>query len=90
MVKLNPPIIEGTIPAAYGNEIKIPFVMNKSVSKDEISGFALKIKGIRNNILANEEYKATINKCKWLSPTMGEITFSGIEGKLNIGQFYKV
>ena len=44
--KLYPPVIEGTIPAFYGTVLTVPFVMNKSVSTSEFSGFALKMKTI--------------------------------------------
>ena len=50
MAKLYPPVIEGTIPAFYGDEIIVPYSMNKSVNKDEIAGFSLKIKTVQNNL----------------------------------------
>ena len=50
MAKLYPPLIEGTIPAFYRDSVTIPFSMNKTVSKDNIAGFALKIKTVQNNI----------------------------------------
>ena len=49
MAKLYPPVIEGTIPAFNGTELTVPFSMNRSVSKDEISGFALKVKTVQSN-----------------------------------------
>ena len=49
MSKLYPPYIEGTIPAFYGDTIKVPFTMNPAVSKNEVAGFALKIKNINTN-----------------------------------------
>jgi integrase len=48
-MKLYPPIIEGTIPAFYGNKIKVPYEMNKAVGYHEISGFSLKIKTVQSN-----------------------------------------
>ena len=50
-IKLFPPQIEGTIPAFYGNELKVPFIMNKTVSPSEIAGFQIKIKSIHNDKL---------------------------------------
>ena len=53
MAKLAPPLLEGTIPAFYkdldsNNEgivnITIPFSLNRSVSRSQIKGLALKIK----------------------------------------------
>jgi hypothetical protein len=49
MAKLLPPLIEGTIPAFYGNEngtavLTVPFSMNRGVSSGQITGFSLKLK----------------------------------------------
>ena len=49
MVKLYPPVIEGTIPAFYGTTLVVPFSMNRSVGKSDIKGFSLKIKTIQSN-----------------------------------------
>ena len=48
-MSLNPPLIKGTIPAFYGNSIIIPFTINSSVSKNDIGGFAIKIKTLQTN-----------------------------------------
>jgi hypothetical protein len=50
-IKLNPPIIENTLPACYRDDkgmvfITIPFTMNRSVSAAQVCGFELKIKTI--------------------------------------------
>ena len=44
MAILYPPLLEGTIPATYGNTLKIPYRMNQAVSLDDVSGFSVKIK----------------------------------------------
>lgn len=44
--KLYPPLIEGTLPAFYGNTLKVPFTMNRAVSDKDYVGFALKIKHV--------------------------------------------
>lgn len=49
MAKLYPPVIEGTIPAFNGAVLTVPFSMNRSVSKNEISGFALQVKTVQTN-----------------------------------------
>jgi hypothetical protein len=46
MSKLYPPVIAGTIPAFFGNEITIPFQMNRAVGEKEVAGFCLKIKTV--------------------------------------------
>ena len=47
--KLPPPIIEGTLPAFYGTELTVPYVMNKAVSINEFDSFKVKIKSALNN-----------------------------------------
>lgn len=49
MAKLYPPVIEGTIPAFNGAVLTVPFSMNRSVSKNEIHGFALMVKTVQTN-----------------------------------------
>lgn len=49
MAKLYPPQIEGTIPAFYGNTITVPYLMNKTVSLNEIDGFKLQFKSTMTN-----------------------------------------
>nr|DAI51084.1 MAG TPA: hypothetical protein [Caudoviricetes sp.] len=46
MDKLYPPSIEGTIPAFCGTTITVPFTMNKTVGKSDVSGFVLMFKAI--------------------------------------------
>jgi hypothetical protein len=50
MAKLNPPYIEGAIPAFYATEegtvLAVPFSMNKTVNRNSISGFSLKVKTV--------------------------------------------
>lgn len=82
MAKLYPPVIEGTIPAFYGDEIIVPYSMNKSVNKDEIAGFSLKIKTVQNNL-----YLGTLEESSF---TSNEVRFPINNLKLNIGQYYKV
>ena len=47
--KLYPPEIEGVIPAFCGTTLVVPFSMNKTVSKSEISGMIIKIKTVFSN-----------------------------------------
>ena len=82
MAKLYPPVIEGTIPAFYGDEIIVPYSMNKSVNKGEIAGFSLKIKTVQNNL-----YLATLEESTFSS---NEVRFPIGDLKLNIGQYYKI
>ena len=50
MARLYPPQIEGTLPAyCKGEELAIPFMMNKTVGWNEVIGFYLKVKSIQTN-----------------------------------------
>ena len=86
-MKLYPPIIEGIIPAFYGSKISIPFQMNKSVSKVEVKGFALKIKTVQNQNVIDTILidKNEIQNFDWET-----ISFPIDSDKLKIGQFYKI
>ena len=88
-MKLNPPVIEGVIPAFTGTEITIPFAMNRSVSELEIGGFALMIKTVQSNYLYG--VVRTTNKNTW-DITKGVVTFdlSNLGTPLTVGQFYKI
>ena len=86
------PIIEGTLPAFYseGNgttaNVVVPFSMSRAVNRDDVTGFNLKIKGLKgSNVLF------TVSSSS-VSYVTGQVIFSlnneQIE-KLSIGQFYK-
>lgn len=100
MAKLYPPILEGIIPACAkpddSNNISmtIPFVMNRSVGVEEISGINVKFKTIGGTELGI--YEASMS-------TPGEITIEGtngeiyidnlpasIDSKMQIQQYYKI
>lgn len=80
--KLPPPIIEGTLPAFYGTELTVPFVMNKAVSINEFDSFEVKIKSALNNALIKTE---TII----LYQDLNKVIFN-ISADLVIGRYYKI
>ena len=80
--KLPPPIVEGTLPAFYGTELTVPFVMNKAVSINEFDSFEVKIKSALNNALIKTE---TII----LYQDLNKVIFS-ISADLVIGRYYKI
>lgn len=87
MAKLYPPIIEGTIPAFWGDSITIPFSMNKVVNKAEIAGFSIKIKTVQNNLHLMTLMSSSFDLNEYTA------TFSLTEEdirKFNSGQYYKV
>ena len=80
--KLPPPIIEGTLPAFYGTELTVPFVMNKAVSINEFDSFEVKIKSALNNALIKTETVI-------LYQDLNKVIFN-IGADLVIGRYYKI
>lgn len=95
--KLYPPIIAGSIPAFYSvggtATIAVPFIMNKAVGYNDISGFKLKIKTVQSNTylttltapLNSTDLTNNIVRFNW-SVTKEDKSFNQIV----IGQFLKV
>ena len=97
--KLYPPKIEGSIPAFYGNKIKIPFIMNKTVGQSEVGGFILLIKTAHSNkTLGYLETKNQLGQVPNWNFTQGIVNFdldtdsspSNLKSQLKIGSYYKV
>lgn len=84
MLKLYPPVINGTIPAFSGTTLVVPFSLNRAVAKAEIYGFSLKIKTI-NGIL-----KETVIANSFDLDSFFTATFSLNAGLYTKGQYYKV
>lgn len=82
MAKLNPPVIEGVVPAFYGSTIEVPFSMNQTVGENSYVGFSLKLKTVQSNYYLGEV------SCSGKDAifTLG----TNITQKLNIGQYYKI
>jgi hypothetical protein len=85
MAKLYPPIIEGTIPAFYGDSITIPYSMNRTVNRSEFEGFSLKIKTVQNNL-----HLTTLTSYSYNNSTVTFYLSVEDRNKLNVAQFYKV
>ena len=86
MAKLYPPLIEGTIPAFKGNELIVPFSMNRAVGKNNIAGFSLKIKTVQNSLFIMELATDRFD----LNELKAYFTLSDEQvKKLKIGNFYK-
>jgi hypothetical protein len=47
--KLYPPIIEGALPAFYGDVITVSYTLNRGVGYEDIYGFSLIIKSTVTN-----------------------------------------
>ena len=87
--KLYPPEIEGVIPAFYGTALVVPFSMNKTVSKSEISGMIIKIKTVFSNQYLGYA-KTYFNGATQENLDRVSFDLSGFIDKLNIGQYYKI
>ena len=53
--RLYPPVISGTLPAFTGTTLVVPFALNRAVSKNDIGGFALKLKTVQGEALLAKE-----------------------------------
>lgn len=86
--KLYPPQIEGALPAfCKEDKITVPFVMNKTVSWNQIKGFAIKIKNIQNNSVLKILESTDIEYSKQLY----EVSFSYDDSDIfTSGNFYKI
>jgi hypothetical protein len=58
MGRLNPPILGATIPAFYGMSLRIPFDLNRAVSKADFNAVVVSIKTVQTGI---EKMNWTIN-----------------------------
>lgn len=100
--KLYPPITSGTLPAFVGQEITIPFQMNRAVSMAEVSGLCYIIKTVSSNVVIAQGTTADFSPSKVRGCLeQGSITFNinlksitnngkPIQYKLNPGQSYKI
>ena len=98
MAKLNPPILEGKIPAfVLSDGINIPFVMNRSVAYSDVNSMAVKFKtvgGIELGVIVVDTFNdPTANN--YIDTVNNEIvitdfTQDNIGSKLNIQQYYKI
>lgn len=100
MGKLYPPLLEGTLPAFYPDEIDgeqvtkvtIPFSMNRAVGGAEVGGFALKLKTVQNSTYLYTSLVTNPLDYEIEDNTVVRFTISDKEvlNKLKRGQFYKV
>lgn len=94
-MRLYPPYVEGTIPAFYPEKgaskiiLEVPFLLNKAVSREEVTGLALKMKTTSNKLVTTvvqtdpSQFKITSTN----SYVRFELDPSDL---INVGQFYKI
>lgn len=82
--KLYPPTL-GKVPAFYGNILTVPFTMNRSVHKTDITGFAIIVKNILSDTLLINALPAT----SWDLDKM-EAYFDVSNVNMVPGEYYKI
>ena len=87
--KLPPPIIEGTLPAFYGTELTVPYVMNKAVSINEFDSFKVKIKSALNNATIKINNAPIETGTIVLYQDLNKVIFD-IGANLVVGRYYKI
>ena len=85
MAMLPAPIIEGTLPAFYDDNLTVPFMMSRAVSETEVEGFQIKIKSIYQSSAIIENSEASN-----YSISDGIATFKVDTDNYKQGSFYKV
>lgn len=107
MAKLNPPILEGKIPACVKSSSSntvpadIPFVMNRSVSYDDIGGIIIKFRTVGGIQIGNPyevtnivDHEHIPSGESYIDKDLNLIHIynipNPIKRKMNIGQYYKV
>ena len=96
--KLNPPLIEGTLPAFYADALStglgtatltVPFALNRAVSRDAIAGLQVRIKTVQSNTVLTEiQCENPEYALEKLSADF--ILSSDILSKISVGQYLKV
>lgn len=90
--RLYPPVISGTLPAFTGTTLVVPFALNRAVSKNDIGGFALKLKTVQGEALLAKELTDHNETQLALSNLQVEFNLpvSLVENRFKIGQYFKV
>lgn len=90
-MKLNPPSIEGKLPACAGNSLVIPFTMNKAVSEKNVNRMTAIIKTVATGKVVGTLTQGTLvkNENGYFASFENEKENNQIAA-LNIGQYYKV
>ena len=84
-MKLNPPHINGTIPAFAGNVLAVPFEMNRSVGTTQIKAVSALIKTVQTN-----KQKAILTGHWFVRNSQYFASFPLADFDAEIGQYYKV
>ena len=90
-LRLNPPMIEGTIVAQEGTTLHIPFQMNRSVARGDVSGIKAEIKSVQTNAtVVTVTSTGTGTNFMYYKKNQWWSDFTIAANKLTVGQYYKV
>ena len=91
VTKLNPPIIDGMIIAQAGTTLQIPFQMNRSVARGDVSAILAEIKSVQTNMpVAKLISKGSDDNFMYYKNNQWWADFEIAKDKLQIGQYYKI
>ena len=87
---LLPPLLEGIIPAFYGNTITIPFTMNAGVEENEIIKFPIKIKSLQTNNIVDSNDDIPLNYWNKNNMTISYLINTNNMENFIVGSHYKI
>lgn len=88
MVKLYPPIVNTSLPAFVGEDLIIPFKLNRAVGQAEVFGISLILKTVTTNKIIDTS-DVTLEEIIW-STNVSTAHFKIPKDRVAIGQYYKV
>lgn len=91
VTKLNPPLIDGIVIAQAGTTLHIPFQMNRSVARGDVSAILAEIKSVQTNTsVATLTSTGTNDNFMYYKNNQWWVDFTITSGTLLIGQYYKI
>ena len=91
VTKLNPPLIDGIVIAQAGTTLHIPFQMNRSVARGDVSAILAEIKSVQTNTsVATLTSTGTNDNFMYYKNNQWWVDFTITSGALLIGQYYKI
>lgn len=89
MSKLYPPSLESKLPACGEDSLVVPFIMNRAVNPNEVSGMSAIIKTISTGTVLGV-LNGSFSAGKDTSQYFANFNLRDLETPLNVGQFYKI
>ena len=91
ITKLNPPILDATLPAQVGSYLNIPFLMNRAVGINQINKIALILKTVQSNVVLIKEQGYLVSSQLIQANDGNYHAYFELNNEisLEIGQYYK-